>query len=99
MCSHCVRLQHGGRLAECIISSLVTVIHVSVVCSCCVRLQHGGRLAEWKGPGTKWAILASTAFVEVTGRRNFGKVMYALGWDSSSVILKVFDGDNPGEFI
>ena len=54
-------------------------------------------MAEWKGPGTNWTILASTAFVEVTGRRNFGKVMYALGWDYASVILKVFDGDNPGE--
>ncbi|KAL8586658.1 hypothetical protein ACOMHN_040166 [Nucella lapillus] len=60
-----------------------------------VGFQHGGRLAEWKGPGSNWTILASTAFVEVTGRRNFGKVMYALGWDAASVILKVFDGANP----
>lgn len=57
--------------------------------------QHGGRLAEWCGPNTNWTILAETAFVEVTGRRNFGRVMYALGWDARSVILKVFDGDNP----
>ena len=58
-------------------------------------MQHGGRLAEWKGPGTNWTIVSCTAFVEVTGRRNFGKVIYALGWDAASVILKVFDGDNP----
>ncbi|KAH9500230.1 hypothetical protein Btru_077526 [Bulinus truncatus] len=56
-------------------------------------LQHGGRLAEWKGPGTNWTILANTAFVEVTGRRNFGHVIYALGWDNKSVILKVYDGE------
>ncbi|KAI8740904.1 hypothetical protein BgiBS90_034995 [Biomphalaria glabrata] len=56
-------------------------------------LQHGGRLAEWKGPGTNWTILAHTAFVEVTGRRNFGQVIYALGWDNKSVILKVYEGE------
>uniref|UniRef100_A0A0B7B8Z5 Olfactomedin-like domain-containing protein n=1 Tax=Arion vulgaris TaxID=1028688 RepID=A0A0B7B8Z5_9EUPU len=56
--------------------------------------QHGGRLAEWKGPGTNWTILEETAFVEVTGRRNFGQVIYALGWDFRSVILKVFDPAN-----
>ncbi|XP_064613873.1 LOW QUALITY PROTEIN: uncharacterized protein LOC135477633 [Liolophura sinensis] len=59
--------------------------------------QHGGRLAEWKGPGSKWTILARTAFVEVTGRRNFGKVIYAVGWDKRSAILKVFDGGDEGE--
>ncbi|XP_041350918.1 uncharacterized protein LOC121369904 [Gigantopelta aegis] len=55
--------------------------------------QHGGRLAEWEGPGHNWTILERTAFVEVTGRRNFGKVIYAVGWDYRSVILKVFVGD------
>ncbi|XP_035828517.1 uncharacterized protein LOC101845042 [Aplysia californica] len=60
-----------------------------------IGLYHGGRLAEWKGPGSNWTILEETAFVEVTGRRNFGRVMYALGWDYRSVILKVFDGRNP----
>lgn len=38
--------------------------------------QHGGRLAEWQGPGKQWNILARTAFVEVTGRGNFGRVIY-----------------------
>ncbi|BFZ09877.1 hypothetical protein BsWGS_12916 [Bradybaena similaris] len=56
--------------------------------------QHGGRLAEWKGPGQNWTIIERTAFVEVTGRRNFGQVIYALGWDYRSVILKVFDPAN-----
>lgn len=60
--------------------------------------QHGGRLAEWQGHGYNWTILASTAFVEVTGRRNFGQVIYALGWDATSVILKVFTGDSLGIF-
>nr|KAI8759120.1 hypothetical protein BgiMline_009744 [Biomphalaria glabrata] len=55
-------------------------------------LLHGGRLAEWKGLGNSWTIISDTAFVEVTGRRNLGQVIYALGWDYRSVILKVYDG-------
>ena len=51
-------------------------------------------MAEWKGPGTNWTILADTAFVEVTGRANWGKVIYAVGWDEKSVILKVFVGES-----
>ena len=54
--------------------------------------SHGGRLAEWTGPGSEWKILESTAFTEVTGRGNFGKVIYALGWDAKSLILKTFIG-------
>ncbi|GFR66434.1 hypothetical protein ElyMa_001970300 [Elysia marginata] len=54
---------------------------------------EGGRLAEWEGPGHEWKILEKTAFVEITGRRNFGKVIYAVGWDFRSVILKVYCGD------
>lgn len=68
-----------------------------VTTSLSFRDAHGGRLAEWKGPDTEWNILSWTAFVEVTGRRNFGQVIYALGWDYRSVILRVFDGANPGE--
>lgn len=30
-----------------------------------------------------------TAFVEVTGRKNMGCVVWAFGWDDSSVIMKV----------
>ena len=55
-------------------------------------LQHGGRLATWRGNASEpWVILARTAFTEVTGRRNFGRVVFALGWDDASVILKVLD--------
>ena len=56
-------------------------------------------MAEWKGPGNQWTIIAKTAFVEVTGRRNFGRVIYALGWDYASVILKVFVGSSYGEIV
>ena len=59
-----------------------------------LKTQHGGRLAEWMGPGHNWTIIESEAFVEVAGRGNFGKVIYALGWDTASVILKVFVGQS-----
>ena len=63
-----------------------------------VRNATGGRLAEWKGPGTDWVILERTAFVEVTGRHNFGKVIYAVGWDDRSAILKTFDGGDSSRY-
>ena len=47
-----------------------------------------GRLAEWDGRG--WTILEETAFVEVSGRKNMGQVIFATGWDKASAILKVF---------
>lgn len=50
-------------------------------------LQHGGRLATWDGTSANWTIVATTAYSEVTGRHNFGCVVWALGWDSNSVIL------------
>jgi hypothetical protein len=60
--------------------------------------QHGGRLATWTGrPGDAWTILERTAFTEVTGRHNFGKVVFALGWDDKSVILKVLDNGDGAE--
>ena len=43
------------------------------------RVSHGERLAEWKSEGKNWMIVESKAFVEVTGRANFGRVIYALG--------------------
>ena len=61
-----------------------------------LKSQHGGRLAEWEGPGHEWKILETTAFVEVAGRGNFGRVIYAVGWDTASVILKVFVGESKG---
>ncbi|KAH9500226.1 hypothetical protein Btru_077508 [Bulinus truncatus] len=54
-------------------------------------LHQGGRLAEWKGPEGNWTIIEETAFVEVIGRNSFGRVIYALGRDYRSVILKVLD--------
>ena len=59
-----------------------------------VGIQHGGRLATWDGNSTSnWTILERTAFVEVTGRHNMGSVVFALGWDDASVILKVLETD------
>lgn len=56
-----------------------------------LQTAHGGRLAEWRGGKSKWVILERTEFVEITGRHNFGRVVYALGLDSASVILKIRD--------
>lgn len=56
-----------------------------------LRIQHGGRLATWDGSSANWTILERTAFVEVTGRHNMGAVVWALGWDDVSVILKVLE--------
>jgi hypothetical protein len=54
-----------------------------------LSIQHGGRLAYWDGVSANWTIVERTAFVEVTGRHNMGQVLFALGWDDASVILKV----------
>ncbi len=50
--------------------------------------EGAGRLAEWDGKA--WKILERTAFVEVTGRGNFAGTIFAMGWDRSSAILKVY---------
>lgn len=50
---------------------------------------HGGRLAAYNG--SAWTVLEETAFQEVTGRFNFGRMVFATGWDDSSAILKVLD--------
>ena len=55
-----------------------------------VGKSHGGRLAEWDG--SRWTILERTAFNEVAGRKNMGRVVFATGWDRASAILKVFAG-------
>jgi hypothetical protein len=49
--------------------------------------QAAGRLAEWDG--SAWSIVARTGFNEVTGRRNFGRAVFATGWDRASAILQV----------
>jgi len=47
-----------------------------------------GRLAEWDG--NQWRILERTAFVEVTGRGESSKAIFATGWDRASAILEVY---------
>jgi hypothetical protein len=54
-----------------------------------LSIQHGGRLAWWDGVSANWTIEERTAFVEVTGRHNMGQVLFAMGWDDASVILRV----------
>ncbi|HVU68811.1 MAG TPA: hypothetical protein VHD63_16870 [Ktedonobacteraceae bacterium] len=49
--------------------------------------QAAGRLAEWDGE--RWTIIERTGFNEVTGRKNFGAVIFATGWDRRSAILRV----------
>lgn len=54
-----------------------------------VLTGHGqGRLLEWDG--AEWKVLESTAFVEVTGRGEFGGTIFATGSDRASAILKVY---------
>ena len=52
----------------------------------------GGRLAEWDGKA--WTILERKPFVEVSGKAwspaEYGRPIYAAGWDRASAILKVF---------
>jgi hypothetical protein len=55
--------------------------------------RAAGRLAEWDG--TTWTVLEENPFIEVSGKQNptvgayFGNTLYALGWDRTSVILRV----------
>jgi hypothetical protein len=51
-----------------------------------------GTLAEYDGE--KWTVLERKPFVCVHGRGEFSQTMFAIGWDRSSAILKVYtDGD------
>lgn len=50
-------------------------------------LQAHGRLAAWDG--TRWEIIERKPFNEVTGRKTFGEVIYAVGWDRASALLTV----------
>jgi len=55
--------------------------------------RQAGRLAEWDG--TAWTILEKHPFVEVSGKHGWGKAqygdpIYALGWDRSSVLFKLY---------
>ena len=51
------------------------------------RTNHTGRLGEWDGK--EWRSLDTGAFLDVAGRRNWGRVIFANGWDRTSCILKV----------
>ncbi len=54
--------------------------------------KSAGRLAEWDG--NRWRVLERKPFNEVTGRRNWGQVVFATGWDRASAVLKVLiDGE------
>lgn len=58
---------------------------------------HGsscGRLASWDGTGD-WQVLEHTAFYEVVARKNYGRAVYAAGWDRKSVILKILQVGSP----
>jgi len=58
--------------------------------------RAAGRLAEWDGK--KWTILERNPFIEVSGNQRsvandyFGAPIFAVGWDRSSVILRVLKG-------
>jgi hypothetical protein len=55
--------------------------------------RASGSLAQFDG--TRWTILERNPFVEVSGKQNpapgkrYGNTLFALGWDKSSVILRV----------
>ncbi len=49
-------------------------------------LRAAGRLAEWDG--SAWRIVERSPFYEVHGRRRMGGLIYAVGWDRASVLLK-----------
>lgn len=55
--------------------------------------RQAGRLAEWDGK--RWSVLEENPFIEVSGKQNpragsrYGNPLYAVGWDSRSVILRI----------
>jgi len=57
--------------------------------------RNAGRLAEWDGE--KWTIISNQPFIEVSGKHGWGESeygdpIYALGWDPSSVLFKLYAG-------
>ena len=55
-----------------------------------------GRLASWDGtPGGNWTVLERTAFYGLAARKNYGRMLYASGWDRKSAILKTKDDGSP----
>jgi len=59
-----------------------------------VNGSYCGRLASWDGSGN-WTILDSTAYYGLAARKNYGRMVYATGWDAKSVILRVKDQGSP----
>lgn len=54
--------------------------------------QQDGRLAMYDG--SEWQIIERNPYVEVNGRGNMGKAVFATGWDRASAKLKVLvDGE------
>jgi len=53
--------------------------------------QQDGRLAMYDG--SSWQIVERNPYVEVNGRKNMGKAVFATGWDRASAKLKVMIGD------
>lgn len=56
--------------------------------------RAAGRLAEWDGG--EWGIIEEKPFYEVHGRKRLGGVVYAVGWDKASVLLKALVGGQSG---
>lgn len=54
--------------------------------------QQEGTLAEFDGK--TWRVLERKPFVAVNGLGDFGRTIFASGWDRASAILKVFTADN-----
>ena len=46
-------------------------------------------------PGTAWTTIEKTAYYSLAARKNYGRMVYAAGWDSKSAILRVKDQGSP----
>eukprot|EP01065_Artemidia_motanka_P048573 TRINITY_DN7853_c0_g1_i1.p1 TRINITY_DN7853_c0_g1~~TRINITY_DN7853_c0_g1_i1.p1 ORF type:complete len:526 (+),score=122.31 TRINITY_DN7853_c0_g1_i1:62-1579(+) len=53
------------------------------------NFEMGGRLGAFDG--TSWRVVQHRATYEIIGRRNWGQVIYAVGFDSRSVTLSTLD--------
>jgi hypothetical protein len=52
-------------------------------------VYRGGRLAEWDGKA--WHVLEENPYTEVSGVNQFGRPLFATGWDEASALLKLYD--------
>ena len=46
-------------------------------------------------PQPAWTTHATTAYYSLAARKNYGRVLYAAGWDSKSAILRILDNGSP----